>query len=465
MAGTINSLGIGSGVLTSDVIEKLKANEESTLITPITNKLTTAQLKQKSFDLLNSLMGTFQTGVSKLSDSALFLNRSVSGNTDAVKVTAEAGSDVQSFSLSDIITAKADVNASKALSSTTTPLAPLATPGSQLTLSIGSNSFTIDYSSATTLEGLKNAINEKAGEKVTASILQVGTSSYQLMLKSDGVGADQAITLTDSLNDGTNDANSLLTALNMTNLQHAGDASFKYNGISITRPTNDISDLINGVAISLKQDQTAGTQANISITQNKEQISTEMSLFVQNYNTLMTNISDMTAYDKAAGKVGVFNGENFIKSIKTELNRIITSADINGTSLIDYGISIDRNGVMSFDSAAFSTKFSEDPVSLEQFFSGKTVDGTEQNGLFDTLYDQMKNYTGYQKQLSTFKANLDASVTKLSLDKETMQERIDARFEILSKRFAAYDGMISKLNNQFSALKSMIDAELNAKNN
>ncbi len=76
---------------------------------------------------------------------------------------------------------------------------------------------------------------------------------------------------------------------------------------------------------------------------------------------------------------------------------IITSVDASGKSLVDYGISLDRYGVMSLDSTVFNAKMAEDPKSLEAFFSGTTVGGVESNGLFDTLYDQMKNYTGYQK--------------------------------------------------------------------
>lgn len=462
---TINSLGIGSGVLTADVLDKLRAGDEANLIKPLDRKLESANLKLKSFDFLNTLMSTFQTSVSKLSSDTLFLGRSVNGNTDAVSVTAESGSDVQSFSLSDISIAQAEVEHSTLpITSKTTALAPSASAAGQLTLKIGlpgaEENFAIDYTSATTLEQLAASINEKAGAKVTASILQVGTDKYELVVKSDSVGANQAITFTDSLNDGTG----LSTALGMTGIQTARDATFKYNGISISRSTNEVKDLLNGVTISLKQDQVAGVQANIAVTQNKTEISTEMSLMVQNYNTLITNIGDMTAYDKAAGKVGIFNGDNFIKSISREINNIITSVNSEGKSLVDYGISLDRDGVMSLDTVAFDAKMAEDPASLEAFFSGTTVGGVESNGLFDTLYDQMKNYTGYQKQLTTYQNNLNSTLEKLTKDKTVMMERLDNRYEIMSKQFQAYDAMISKFNNQFASLKQMIEAQYTTKN-
>lgn len=463
MAGTVNSLGLGSGVLTADMIDKLRTNNEAQVIKPLDNRIASSQLKLKSFDLLNTLMSTFQTSVSKLSSDTLFLGRSVSGNSDAVSVSAAAGSDVQSFALSDIVTAKGDIFHSASIASKTTPLAPSAVGTGTLSLSIGTDApIAINYTAATTLQELATAINDQAGTKVTASILQTGATTYELMIKADGVGANQNITLADSIPDATG----LTAALGMTKIQTAGDATFKYNGIATTRPTNDITDLLNGVTVSLKQDQIPLTQvATIAITQNKTEISTEMALFVQTYNTLVTNIGDMTAYDKTAGKVGVFNGDNYIKSITRELNRTITSVDSTGKSLVDYGISLDRSGIMSLDSAVFDAKMTQDPVSLQNFLSGGTVvNGVTTTGVFDTLFDQMKNYTGHQKSLTNFQGNLTKTFDKLTKEHETMTKRLDDRYAIMTKQFGAYDAIISKINNQFSSLKQMIDAQ-SASNN
>ncbi|MDP3267223.1 MAG: flagellar filament capping protein FliD [Sulfuricurvum sp.] len=454
MAG-ISSLGVGSGVLTSDVIDKLRAGNEAQVIKPLDTKIETASLKLKSFDFLNTLMDTFQKSVSKLSSDTVFLGRSVSGSNDAVTVSASAGADVQSFSLSNVVTAKGDIwHSPIAATSKTTALVPAPVGANQLSIGIGTNTpILIDYSNTTTLEELAAAINNTAGTQVTASILQTGASSYELVVKSDGVGANQNITFGDS---GT-----LLTTLGMdtiaAKMQPAGDASFDYNGIAITRPTNEITDLVNGVTVSLKQDQT--TSSNISITQNKTEISTEMSLMVQSYNTLVSNIGDMTVYDKAAGKVGVFNGDNYIKSITRELNRVMTSVDSSGKSLVDYGIDIDRNGVMSFDSATFDAKMTQDPTSLQKFFSGSYANGVDTPGIFDTLYDKMKSYTSSNKSLDTYQANLNKTLDKLNKDRATMTAKLDTRYEIMTKQFSAYDAIISKINSQFSSLKQMIDAQ------
>ena len=97
MAGTINSLGIGSGVLTSDLLDKLRESDESVIIKPLENKITLANQKEDAYDLLSTLMTTFKSSASALDGDNLYLSRAVTGNTDAVTVTAESGSNAVSY--------------------------------------------------------------------------------------------------------------------------------------------------------------------------------------------------------------------------------------------------------------------------------------------------------------------------------------------------------------------------------
>lgn len=109
MAGTVSSLGIGSSVLTADVIDKLKAADTANIVTPIDKKITLQSQKDSALSLLSSLLSSFKSNVSALSDDTLYQKRNVSGNTDAVSVTALSGSAIQSFSISDTVMAKKSI--------------------------------------------------------------------------------------------------------------------------------------------------------------------------------------------------------------------------------------------------------------------------------------------------------------------------------------------------------------------
>lgn len=459
MAGNINSLGLGSGVLTADVIDKLKAADESATVTPLTDKITFNQQKQNASTLLTSLMKSFKTNASSLSDSLAFTNTtvSVSGTLDA---TVAKGANVESFSLDTITLAKKDVTKLGALSAKTTPIA-----SGNGVLKI--NDFEIAYTASTTLEDLTQAITDKAGDKVSASILKTGDSAYNLIISSKKTGASEALTITDV--DGNLDTK-LFNAYDETanptgykKTQIATDAKFKYNGIETTRSTNDISDLVYGLNITLKKE---GDSSNVNITNDYQNIYDNMKLFSDSYNTLISNLKDTTTKNSETGAQGVFIDNTFIRSISRDLTKSILASDTDGNSLANYGISVDKTGKMSFDKTVLETKLKEDPKAVESFFTGSiTNTGAEKPGIFDTIDEKMVNYTSSGRMLSTFDESLKTEATRLDKEKTAAQKALDTRYETMTKKFAAYDSMINKITTQFSSLKSMIDAQANNSSN
>lgn len=573
MAGTINSLGIGSGVLTADVIDKLKANDEALQIKPLDSKIALSKQKTQALDLLSSLLNSFKSGVSALSDSGLYQKRSVSGSNDNVSVSAAAGSQIRDFSMEITNIAKKNVLQSGSFTASTDKIAK--TDG-KLNLNIGGTNYVIDYTAATSLDDLKQKINDTAGSAVSASILQTSSSAYNLVVTSKATGKEQTISLTDLTGQlktdalvtkgtvtgsfldptdlvgksgtstgtltinvggvgynfaytgttqlqgivdninadatlstkvaasivqyGTNDyrmvltpksqsqhdaitltdtpavpTNGLVDAITLNTVSKTGstqvvqdgqDALFKFDGISMTRSTNTITDIASGLTINLLKDSGS---ANISITQDRDQIATELQGMVNGYNTLQKQLDDMTLTNKEAGTVGIFNGDNTIKNLGREISRIITAMDKNGHSLPQYGISLNRDGTMSFDKSAFMDKMETDPGGTEAFFSGKTtvnsagVD-TYIKGVFTTLNDQLKNYLSSTGLIGTLNTSSKAETTALTEQRTRTNALLTARYDTMMAKFAAYDSMISKINAQFSSLQQQIQMAINAKN-
>jgi flagellar hook-associated protein 2 len=462
MAGTVSSLGIGSSVLTADVIDKLKAADTANIVTPIDNKITLQTQKKSALDLLKSLLSSFKSSVSSLSDDTLYQKRSVSGNTDAVSVSALSGSAIQSFSISDTVMAKKSILESGSFSSTT---ATVSSGSGTMSLAIDGQTFDIGYTNSTTLTDLKESINTKAGAKVTASILQTGASEYHLVLTSKETGSAQSISLSDSA--GGTLKNELKTYDLTTNptgvqsIQAAGDASFKYNGISITRASNTVSDLIVGVSINLLKD--AGS-TNISISQNTTAISDEMSNLVTSYNTLTKQLDEMTLADLDNGKVGIFNGDNTIKSIKREITKMLTSINSDGNSLAQHGIGLSEDGTMKFTKSEFDAKMSSDATALEAFFSGATSeDGEYTEGIFGNINSLVDSYTSSSGLMSNLLNGSDTESKALKEERTRAAALLTARYDTMTARFAMYDAIISKLNSQFSAVQMQIDAMANSK--
>jgi len=468
MAGSISSLGIGSGVLTADVIDQLKEADESRIIKPIENKITINNQKQDAYDLLSSLMSSFKASASALSYSTIFDNKTVDIDGKA-SVEIDAGATVESFTLETTTLAKKDITKLGAVASETTTVATGGSDGT-LKIDIGADpanpdkTINVAYTDGMTLDELAQAITDQAGDDVSASILQTGSGEYSLVITSKSTGEASGLTIEDV--DGQLDS-ALFAAYDATNnptgfqkIQDASDAEFKYNGISMTRATNEIDDLILGVNIKLKEE---GDVSSVNIEQDKDAITDEMQLFADSYNTLISNLNDMTVKDKETGAEGVFNGDSFIKAISRELSKTITSITADGQSLIEYGINLDRHGTMSFDKSVLETKLIDNPDAVKEFFSGGVdANGNDTAGIFETIDEKLKSYTGYNKLLSNFESDLKEQGTNLSENYMKAVENLDSRYEIMTKRFIAYDAIISKINAQFSSLQMMINAEANA---
>ena len=459
MAGNISSLGIGSGVLTADVIDQLRAADEATQIKPTQAKIELNDQKQEAYSLLTSLMTTFKASASALSFDTVFQNKEVTSSGEA-KVTIDEGYNVDSFTLETLELAKKDITKFGAIADRDET--KIAASSGTLTIANGDQTFEVAYDATMTLQDLSQAITDAGGETFSSSILQTGEGAFNLMVTSKETGEAQQLTITDT--SGKLDAALFAAADPETNpngfekVQDGEDASFKYNGILISRPTNSFSDLIGGVNITLgKKDDFS----NIAVTLDKAPIMDEMQLFVDGYNELISNLNSMTLADQETGQEGVFVNDSFVKSLSRELSSIVTGFT-NENSLVDFGIELLQDGRMSFKSSVLSAKLDADPEAVKEAFSGVTnSDGEFTPGLFNTIDEQLFNYTGSNKLLSNYATALEDEATSFQESLERATQSLNDRYNAMASRFAAYDSMIASLNSQFSSIQMMIDQESN----
>ncbi len=329
-----------------------------------TGSLTQAEVVAAFSNLNSGATAGNSVGNGTWSGTLTGFNSSAASGTDLTFTSTTANSDV-----TDLI-----ITAAQEPGGTTVTVPDTYT----LSINIGDTTYNLDIGSGTTLTQLADMINDKTGGKITASLLNVGgTNPYKLIIKSNEVGASNAITFNSTSsaalkNLGLDSAS--LSAVDGNHLQSATDASFTYNGVSITRTTNSITDLVNGATITLNEKQTdTATQTNISITQDLSGIKDKMSSLVKAYNELMASLKTTTKYDVDTKEAGTFQSASQVKNLSAAINRQLLSQDENGRSILDYGISLDSTGTLSFDSTLFDTKISGHATELEDFFRGSTT--------------------------------------------------------------------------------------------
>ncbi len=454
MASSITqTIGLGSdNRLSMDMIEKLRAVDEKAIIDPIDNNITETEDKKKALSEITSLMNDLESSVSSLGGDTLYLERTAYVSSEGINISIDKGVNPQSLSIDVNQLAKEEVRQSNTFASRTDTIAD---NDGNVTISLNGISETFSVTSSTTLEEFAQMINDSSLD-ATAKILNTGNNEYRLVLTSNVTGESNGFTITedDGINLGLSDDNNIV--------QQAQDAIFQYNGVEVRRDSNKIDDLVYGVNLELTQ--VTDQPINIDIKEDSNSIASTLQNFVDNYNKLMEKLNEVTDYNEETKEAGVFQGDNNINGIKRDINRLLLQVDSQGRSMMDYGLSLDKEGTLSFDANEFNKKFSDNPSDVQSFFVGQDITDrgitTHEDGFFYKLEESLDRYVDFGSGiLQTLTTDLENQEKRLNEEKEKAMALLDSRYDRMAQQFAQQDAIIGQINQQMKALQMQIDIQ------
>ena len=450
----ISSLGVGSGILTQDILDQLREADNAGRITPIDRNLAKENSRVDAFNIMEAHVTNLTDSIAAIGSQLLFDERSSDVIGSSVEVTADANSDVQDFTLNVGNLATKQIEQSGQFSAATDLVASGA---GTLSLSVGSaDPISIDYDGDTTLNDLKKLINAQAGDLVDATVVQISATDFRLFISSVETGENQEISISDPDN---NLDNKLVNNFNQAAVQDGINANFTFNGQDIERESNMVDDLIAGLDIKLLE---AGTSV-VSVAQNREEIFEKIDNFVKHYNETTKELNKLTKASTNSVDRGVYSVDSTIKSMKRSIEDMFIDVGGGVGYLSNFGFDIDKDGVMSLDDTILGDQFDADATNFQAFFSGGTytnADDTtvEIDGAFTEMSVVMESYSEYNGILDNFKASMTDTISNLEDRKITETERLDAKYEIMKKQFAAYDLVINKLNNASNMFTQLANA-------
>lgn len=451
----ISSLGVGSGILTQDVLDQLREADNAGRITPIDRNLAKENSRVDAFNIMEAHVTNLTDSIAAIGNQLLFDERSSEVTGSSVEVTADANSDVQDFTLNVGNLATKQIEESGQFGSATDLVASGA---GTLSLSVGSaDPISINYDGDTTLNDLKKLINEQAGDLVEATVVQISATDFRLFISSVETGESQDISITDPDNKLDN---KLVNDFDKAAVQDGINANFTFNGQDIERESNMVDDLIIGLDIKLVE---AGVSV-VSVAQNREAIFEKIDNFVEHYNETMKELNKLTKASINSSDRGVYSVDSTIKSMKRSIEDMFIDVGGGVGYLSDFGFDVDKEGVMSLDDTILSDQFDADATNFQAFFSGGTYtkddDSTvEVDGAFTEMSVVMESYSEYNGILDNFKASMTDTISNLEDRKLTETERLDAKYEIMKKQFAAYDLVINRLNNASDIFTQLANAQ------
>lgn len=446
MAGTISTLGVGSGLDLQGILDKLRAADQG----PIDKKktaITAANEQISEFTTVNNKLLSLKSAALDLSLSGTFIGRKVTSSDEKV-ATATVGDGAAVGSLAIVVTNLAAKNSWLATTGMAKTSDSMTAIDQEVSLQVGSditNKMTITVKANTTLSELVeqiNSANDNPG--LTASIIDDGsdaTSPYKLALTSNNSGENYRIT-------GTG----------LAMAETAGDlnAKFSVNGIPYQRQSNVIDDLLSGVTLTLKSASTA----TLAVAADDSGLQEKIVNLVKLYNEVTQEVKGKSSYDSTTKTYGVLSS-TVVRELPFELQDLMStanSADSTGTikSLFDLGLEVGRDGTIAVNATTLAAALAASPEGVKSFFLGDSEQEIE--GFADTVNNRLRTLTSGTGLMSAEKKAAQARIEAINLQIERETAKLNKKYDGLAKQFSALDTFMSKMNSVGNYLTSQFDA-------
>src|SRR5271165_875660 len=331
--GTTTSTSVDwNALITAEVDARLaQATTIETTITANETKISAYQTLQTDLNNLASSLESLSTSIDNSLATDVFAARaatiSATGDvsaSSALSMTVNNGSETgdHTLTISQVATAQKVIGTSQSSESTALGYTGTFTLG----LSGGSTS-SISVTSSMSMQDVVDAINAQTSTtNVQASIVEVSSGSYEMVLTATNDNVDisySSTSGTDVLNSlGVTDSSGSFSDV----LQTAQAAEFTLDGISLTRSTNDISDVLSGVTFDLLQATPSGTTLNISIGADTDQITSAVQAFATDYNTFRDDViaQSATSSDGTAASTAVLFGDSTMRDVMTQIEQALS---------------------------------------------------------------------------------------------------------------------------------------------
>lgn len=466
----VSAMGAGSGIDLKALAESLVEASRAPTKERIDTRITQTEARISGYGAMKYALADLKKAFEGINDASDFSSLTVTTSQPTafgVKTTASAATGTYSLLVTQLAQGQRSVGSFTSRAQKLNSESPF-----WLNLTLAGTAASPVKVSTPTPAGIVSAINgAKLG--VTAQLIDTGANGVAVVVTGPE-GDVNDFTLT-AVTNGTDD---LPTAVAVTDVdfsakpQSAADASFTLNGLSITRKTNQISDVIEGVTLELYSATTGS--ARLDLQRDTSGIKTQIQAVVTAYNSLQDSLDVLADRDSEVETFGgALAGDSLLRGIRNQLRSIFTTQSSTPGETVSYarhaGLSLDRSGRLTLDEGKLDTAltdhFDQTMVMFSAGTSNKSVYGLDKAGLAGDAVrriDKMLRSNGLlEGQIGTANKRLE----EYSADLTRLEERMEKLLARYTRQFAAMDDIVGQSTSTRSSLESSLGSMLSAYSN
>lgn len=365
-----------------------------------------------------------------------------------------------------------------------------------------------------TYEEIAEEINKKSG--FNASLEEVATDTYRMVIKSSEPGLDNALTIkqdgfslgletptvtsgdtidgiyTFTIDNGDDPDSTFSSTSGMTYETFIGLIDADPNFVASIDPDDGAVQIskVDGSSVNVTTDELGLFNANHTLTAtNLTAVVDGIDYDVSSNEIIVGGGLKITALEEGISSITVDNDtlslEPLVQNIVAKYNELVTLIDAEvleadgaledksamnsimtdirnklfgsygpdgDQNMFNFGFELDKSGILTLDSETFNDAVLNDLESLRTLFIGDAVD--------EGLGTQMKKYVdaldGFGGLITAYEDNMTERKETLTEDKEKAVEDLDSKYSQLAQQFASYSVIINQMEASFSGLKMMI---------
>jgi len=326
-----------------------------------------------------------------------------------------------------------------------------------------------------TLEGAKDAINAaKAG--ITAQVIDSGIEGaadrYKIMITGQP-GSSNAFSLSSANSTLQFDTDSITTDGDpATTLQKATDALVVVDGVSYTRTSNKITDIVPGVTFNLLS-TTIGS-SSVQLARDTSNLKTKLQDVITAFNDVKSFVSmatDPKSPDEDFG--GSLVGNSAVKGIFSKLKQMVFGT-ANGTGnpnirgLRDLGVKMQDDGTLTLDEKVFtanSTAYYDQAVVM---LSGSASSGLKnefgavRKGVASDIASYLTTTMSARGALLQNSQSAEKKISSYQTQLATLETRMSVLLKRYNEQFSAMESIVGRTKSLQTSLTSTFDGMMNA---
>lgn len=463
----VSTLGAGSGIDVKALAQSLVDAEKTPKKERIDAKIAQSEAKITGYGAVKFALSTLKTAFGKLNDASDFSAIKPSNTQPgALGITASSTAEAGSYSIEVLQTALMQRTVSSNFADRATPLNVIspATTGTPFSLNLtvgGVNKGDISVPNPSPA-GLVSAIN---GAKLGVSAQLINTGSGYNVVITGETGTANNFTLTSKDSQGAPVAGVAFT----THLQQALDASLKVNGLTVTRSSNTITDVLDGVTLDLFTPTTGAARLDLNrdttgIKDNIKGLLTAYNDFEETLKILGNRESEVEEFG------GTLAGESLLQSVRSQVREMLTNpSSTPGTNIQaarHVGLSLDRNGKLTLDEAKLDTALQNNFGEVSTLFSAgtnnKSIYSSAPGGVAGDAIKKLEKMLLSTGVVETQSKNATVKIAKYKEELVVLDERMVKLMERYMAQFSVMESIVGNSNSTRESLKGTFEGMMNA---